>query len=255
MESKRRGNSTASSNLALTAIYMPATLFTNESRGGGQHGWLKTRYSFSFADYYNPDRMGFGALRVINDDWIAPEAGFPTHAHQNMEIVTIPLTGALAHRDDSGGEGVIGVGGVQVMSAGTGVLHSEFNASAKKPVELFQIWIEPNKLQVEPRYEESQYTLEPDKTKSVLLVGPYGKSSAWIHQDAFISRITVQAGEEYTYSLYQPTHGVHLMLIEGGGKVLGIDLKRRDALEIVDEAKVAIQAETTMDILCIEVPL
>lgn len=233
---------------------MPATLFKNESRGGGEHGWLKTRYSFSFADYYNSDRMGFGALRVINDDWIAPGAGFPTHPHQNMEIITIPLAGALAHQDDAGGQGVVGVGQVQVMSAGRGVLHSEFNASTTEPVELFQIWIEPNVLHVDPRYQESAY-IAPHTTGSTLLVGPKGKNDTWIYQEAFISRITVVPGEKYSHPLYNAENGVHLFVIEGEGKVLGHDLQRRDALEVQGEPQIEVEVETFMDILCIEVPL
>jgi redox-sensitive bicupin YhaK (pirin superfamily) len=234
---------------------MPATLFTNESRGGGNHDWLRTKYSYSFANYYDPERMGFGALRVVNDDWIAPGAGFPTHPHQNMEIITIPLVGSLAHKDDAGGKGEVGVGMVQVMSAGTGVLHSEYNASPTEPVELFQIWIEPKSYHVAPRYQEAEYSHDTEKTGSTLLVGPEGKRDTWIHQDAYISRISVVAGEEYTHPLQNPAHGVYLLVIEGEGKIFGYDLKKRDALEIAEEGKVIIQATQTMDILCIEVPL
>lgn len=234
---------------------MPATLFTNESRGGGNYDWLHTKYSYSFANYYNPERMGFGALRVVNDDWIAPGAGFPTHPHQNMEIITIPLVGTLAHKDDAGGKGEVGVGKVQVMSAGTGVLHSEFNASQTEPVELFQIWIEPDAYHVAPRYQEAEYLHQTNKTGAALLVAPEGKAEAWIHQDAYISLISVVADEEYEYPLYNPQNGVYMLVIEGEGKVLGHDLQKRDALEIVDEASITIQAAKTMNILCIEVPL
>lgn len=233
---------------------MPATLFTNESRGGADHDWLKTHYSYSFANYYDPDRMGFGALRVVNDDWIAPGTGFPTHGHQNMEIITIPLQGTLAHKDDAGGQGVVGAGAVQVMSAGTGVLHSEFNASQDEAVELFQIWIEPNELNVAPRYQEIEYSLDEDTTGVTLLVGPKGKAPAWIHQNAYISRITVQPGETLSYPLYDPINGVYLLVIEGEGSVLGSTLHKRDALEITGETEIAMSASVKMDILCIEVP-
>jgi redox-sensitive bicupin YhaK (pirin superfamily) len=234
---------------------MPATLFTNESRGGGNYDWLRTKYSYSFSNYYDPDRMGFGVLRVVNDDWIAPGAGFPTHSHQNMEIITIPLVGILAHQDDAGGKGEVGAGKVQVMSAGTGVLHSEFNASKAEPVELFQIWIEPKSYHVAPRYQETEYSRQVEKTGSALLVGPEGKSDTWIHQDAYISRINVVADEEYTYPLYIPGNGVYLLVIEGEGAILGHDLQKRDGLEVREETNVVIRATKTMDILCIEVPL
>lgn len=234
---------------------MPAIFFSAASRGVANYDWLRTKYSYSFADYYNPDRMGFGALRVINDDWIAPGAGFPTHGHQNMEIITIPLSGSLAHKDNAGGEGVVNAGAVQVMSAGTGVLHSEFNASKTDPVELFQIWIEPNALNVAPRYTEAQYSVEENKTGGLLLVGPEEKCDTWIHQDAYISRLTVLSGEEFSYSLHNPENGVHLFVIKGEGMASGHNLKKRDALEIIEETEIVIQAFINMDILCIEVPL
>ncbi len=234
---------------------MSATLFKNESRGRGDHDWLRTKYSYSFANYYEPSRMGFGALRVVNDDWIAPGTGFPTHGHQNMEIITIPLAGSLAHKDDTGGEGVVSTGMVQVMSAGTGVLHSEYNASKTEPVELFQIWIEPSVYNVAPRYQESTYTVETTKTNSVLLVGPQEKNDTWIHQNAFLSRITILPGEEFLYSLYQEGNGVYVLVISGEGTALGHTLTKRDALEVVAEKNILINATTKMDILCIEVPL
>lgn len=234
---------------------MPGTFFSAESRGGGEHGWLKTRYSYSFANYYDPSRMGFGALRVVNDDWIAPGKGFPTHSHQNMEIITIPLTGVLAHKDDTGGAGKIKAGMVQVMSAGTGVLHSEFNASSTEPVELFQIWIEPNVYRVAPRYQEAAYNFENTKTESLLLVGPEKENKTWIHQNAYISRITVLAGERYMYKSYDPQNGVYLLVITGTGAALSYQLGQRDTLEVTEEKEIGIVAETKMDILCIEVPL
>ena len=234
---------------------MSTKLFKNESRGGADHGWLKTHFSYSFANYYDPERMGFGALRVVNDDWIAGGAGFPTHSHQDMEIITIPLTGALAHKDDAGGEGTVTAGMVQVMSAGTGVLHSEFNASKTDPATLFQIWIEPSVYGVAPRYQESEYKLDNAISNQMLLVGPEGKHDTWIHQDASISRLTVLAGEEYTYKLNNPQNGVYLMVITGEGVVFNHTLGERDALEIVDESEIFVESKTQMDILCIEIPL
>lgn len=234
---------------------MPAILFKNESRGGSKYDWLQTRYSYSFANYYNPDRMGFGALRVVNDDWVAPGAGFPTHSHQNMEIITIPLKGGLAHKDDTGAQGRIQAGMVQVMSAGTGVLHSEFNASDQAPVELFQIWIEPEQYHVPPRYQESEYQIDTTKTGSALLVGPKSKHETWIHQNAFISRITILPEEQFLYQLFEKKSGVYLLVIEGEGEAASFQLAKRDALEVTGEEKIQITAETKMDILCIEVPL
>ena len=234
---------------------MSIKLFKNESRGAGNHDWLRTRFSYSFAHYYDQARMGFGALRVVNDDWIAGGAGFPTHPHQDMEIITIPLTGALAHKDDAGGEGTVSAGMVQVMSAGTGVLHSEFNASKSEPVTLFQIWIEPSAYGVAPRYQESEYKLESATSNQILLVGPEGKTAIWIHQDAYISRLTVLPGKEYTYKLYNPQNGVYAMVISGTGTILNTPVTDRDAVEITDEKEILVIAKTKMDILCIEIPL
>jgi redox-sensitive bicupin YhaK (pirin superfamily) len=234
---------------------MSANYFPAHSRGSENAGWLKTNYSYSFAHYYDPSRMGFGVLRVVNDDWIAPGAGFPTHGHQNMEIITIPLRGSLAHKDDSGGNGVVTNGQVQVMSAGTGVLHSEFNASSEDPVELFQIWIEPDTLHVSPRYQEADYELSSDKTGSALLVGPREKNKTWIHQNAYLSRITVLLNETFIYSLHEKTNGVYLLVIEGEGKILNQDVKKRDGLEIEGEKEILMAAKEKMEVLCIEVPM
>ena len=234
---------------------MSIQFYPSDSRGGGNYDWLKTKYSFSFANYYDPERMGFGVLRVINDDWIAAGAGFPTHPHQNMEIVTIPFSGKLAHKDDAGGEGVVEAGMVQVMSAGTGVLHSEFNASKEDSVELFQIWIEPNKYQVQPRYQEAKYSFDDSKTNEVLLVGPEGQSEIWIHQNAFLSRINILPGEQFSYSLKEKKNGVFLMVIAGEGEAESFSLASRDALEITESENIEIKASSKMDILVIEVPV
>lgn len=234
---------------------MSAELYPSTSRGKGDHGWLKTRYSFSFADYYDPERMGFGTLRVLNDDWIAPGAGFPTHGHQNMEIITIPLSGSVAHKDDAGGVGKVTSTMVQVMSAGTGVFHSEYNASETEALSLFQIWIEPSIYGVAPRYQDESYSFSKEKTNELLLVGPKEKSDIWIHQEAYISRIFIRNNEDFLYSLKKKGNGAFIFIIEGKGQVQGTAMSDRDALELVNQDSVSIKAESNLDLLVIEVPL
>ncbi len=167
---------------------MKKTIYKADSRGHSDHGWLKTNFSFSFADYYNPERIRFGMLRVLNDDTIQPGMGFGTHPHDNMEIVTIPLKGELAHKDSTGGKGIIKANEIQAMSAGSGVTHSEFNNSQTDEVSLLQIWVFPKEKNIEPRYD--QKTFNPEERKNILktVVSPDKNSDAlWINQDAYFS--------------------------------------------------------------------
>jgi redox-sensitive bicupin YhaK (pirin superfamily) len=201
-----------------------------DDRGFADHGWLKATHSFSFANYYNPEKVHFGKLRVLNDDVVAPSKGFGMHPHENMEIITIPLSGALKHSDNMGNEGVITTGEVQVMSAGSGVLHSEFNASETEPVNLFQIWVFPDKKGHEPRYDQKKFNAEGRQNNWQLLVSPDGRNeSLWIHQNAFILVIDSEKEGTTEYKLKSEGNGVYFMLVEGSAEIEGTALQKRDA--------------------------
>jgi redox-sensitive bicupin YhaK (pirin superfamily) len=227
------------------------------TRGGADHGWLKARHSFSFGGWHDPSRIHFGMLRVLNDDLVAPGAGFGKHPHDNMEIITIPLTGALKHEDSTGGQGVIKPGEVQVMSAGTGVFHSEMNASSSQPVTLFQIWIIPNRRDVEPRYDQRAFSEEDRVGKWQTLISPMDTDGEGIkiHQDAWISRATITDGGTLDYTLHRKGHGVYLMLVEGAVTIADKTMWRRDALGITDADRIEIKATDPSDVLVIEVPM
>lgn len=224
-------------------------------RGSGDYGWLKTRYSFSFANYYNPDRMGFGALCVINDDSVQAGNGFDFHSHDNMEIITIPLSGALLHKDTMGNSEVVSAGEVQVMSAGSGVTHSEWNASENEPVELLQIWVRPNKDNVAPRYDQMVYA-EGVANEWQTLVSPHpSEEGLWIYQDAWLCRGQFEEGFRARYDLNNPGHGVYLFVIHGEVEVVGEVLGSRDAVEITGEKAVQCTFYKPSDVLLIEVPV
>ena len=227
------------------------------TRGGADHGWLKARHSFSFGGWHDPSRIHFGMLRVLNDDLVAPGAGFGKHPHDNMEIITIPLTGALKHQDSTGGQGVIKPGEVQVMSAGTGVFHSEMNASSSDPVTLFQIWIMPNQKNVEPRYDQRAFSEEDRVGKWQALISPMDSDDEGIkiHQDAWISRATITDGGTLEYALHRQGNGVYLMLVEGAVTIADKTMWRRDALGITDTDRIEIKATDPSDVLVIEVPM
>ncbi len=236
----------------MTLLFHPAT-----SRGGADHGWLRARHSFSFGQWHDPERIHFGALRVLNDDLVAGGTGFGKHPHDNMEIITIPLTGALHHQDSTGGEGVIKPGEVQVMSAGTGVFHSEKNASSEDPVTLFQIWIIPKRQNVEPRYDQRAFSSEDRLGKWQTLVSPMDAADDGIkiHQDAWISRATIGDGATLEYALHREGNGVYLMLVDGAVSVADKTLWRRDALGITGADRISINATDPSDVLVIEVPM
>jgi redox-sensitive bicupin YhaK (pirin superfamily) len=222
-----------------------------ENRGKGDYGWLTTRYSFSFADWYEPARMGFGALRVINDDTIAPSSGFGMHSHKDMEIITVVTHGAVTHKDSLGNTGVVPAGEVQVMSAGTGVTHSEYNDSRDTPLSLFQIWIVPDAKSIAPRYDQKSFG---QKEGATLLVSPDGREgSLSIRQEAFITR--VRAGTPFTYAVTTAGNGVYLFLIDGSVVVDGVSLGARDALGVTDAAAVTIEPKGAATFLIIEVPV
>lgn len=230
-----------------------------DSRGFANHGWLQANHSFSFAGYYNPEKVHFGALRVLNDDVIAPKMGFGTHPHDNMEIITIPLKGVLKHRDSmhNAWQSVVS-GEVQVMSAGTGLQHSEINGSNDEHLGLFQIWIIPNKQQVTPRYDQKVFEADNRKNKLQTMVTSIDEDhegSLKIHQDAIISRIDLDKGNTFQYQLKSVQHGVYVMTIYGAINVTDNLLETRDAIGISETDAFEIQAEEDSSLLLIEVPM
>lgn len=226
------------------------------TRGYANHGWLQSYHTFSFAGYYNPARMHFGALRVLNDDTVAPGMGFGTHPHDNMEIISIPLSGDLKHRDSMGNEAVIRQGDIQVMSAGSGITHSEMNANRDREVKFLQIWLFPNKANVQPRY--GQVTLDAARMHNNLLqvLSPNpDDEGVWIHQNAWFHMGHFDAGFATTYRLRQPGNGVYAFVLEGALHVADTALQNRDGLGITDTDALAIEATTNARLLLMEVPM
>lgn len=235
---------------------MKTVLHSSQSRGHADRGWLNAYHTFSFADYYDPARVHFGALRVLNDDTIAGGHGFPTHPHDNMEIITIPLAGALAHRDSMGHAGVIGQGEVQVMSAGTGLTHSEANARPDETLQLLQIWLFPKTKNVAPRYQQIALQTENLHNHWLQIVSPLeGDAGAWIHQDAWFHLGHFDAGQETVYALKNEANGLYVFVIEGQVEVGGQTLARRDGLAITQAASVEFRISQNSEILLMEVPL
>lgn len=233
---------------------MHTQLHRAHERGKGDYGWLSTRYSFSFANWYDPSRMGFGKLRVTNDDTVAPAHGFDLHRHQDMEIITIVMKGAVTHEDSMGNKGAVPAGDVQVMSAGTGVTHAEYNDSETEPLELFQIWIESDAEGHEPRYDQKSFG--PDAPDLLLLVSPDGRDgSLMIHQDAFLWRGTLKRGVSMAYTLQDPSHGVYLFVIEGTLDAGKEKLGARDALACSGTEAITLTSHDESRFLLIEVPL
>ncbi|WP_299096914.1 pirin family protein [Winogradskyella sp.] len=238
---------------------MKTIIHKAEDRGFANHGWLQANHSFSFASWYNPEKVHFGALRVLNDDIIAPKMGFGTHPHDNMEIITIPLKGVLKHRDNMGEDWIPVVPGeVQVMSAGTGVQHSEINGSVDEYLSLFQIWIIPEERSVKPRYDQKTFSEDDRKGKLQTLVTSFNDEddhSLKIHQDAKLSRIDLEAGSSYTYKLKSNAHGVYVMTISGGVSISEFNLNSRDAIGISETSNFEIKATEASELLFIEVPM
>ncbi len=238
---------------------MKTIIHRAEDRGYANHGWLQANHSFSFASWYNPEKVHFGALRVLNDDVIAPKMGFGTHPHDNMEIITIPLKGVLKHRDNMGDDWIPVVPGeVQVMSAGTGVQHSEINGSVDEYLSLFQIWIIPEKRSVQPRYDQKMFSAEDRNGKLQTLVTSFKDDDDYslkIHQDARLSRIDLKGGKSFTYDLKSKDHGVYVMNISGGVSIADTQLNSRDALGISETADFDINAIEDSELLFIEVPM
>ncbi|MDE5421720.1 pirin family protein [Ancylomarina sp. DW003] len=235
---------------------MKAILHKADSRGYANRGWLEAHHTFSFADYYNPDRMHFGVLRVLNDDRIAGGKGFDTHPHNNMEIITIPLSGALQHKDSLGNSAVIKAGEIQAMSAGTGVLHSEYNPNPDEEVSLLQIWLIPNKQNVEPRYDQiSIEAIEPENGLKQIL-SPYTEDDGvWIHQNAWFHLGEFFETSESTYALKEERNGVYLFVIEGEVQIQDFKLEKRDGLAISETRKIRFKCKEKTKVLLMEVPM
>ena len=238
---------------------MQYIIHKSNSRGSADYGWLKTNYSFSFAEYMNPDRMGFGALRVLNDDIIAGGKGFGAHPHNNMDIITVTLSGGLEHKDNMGNVSVSKAGDVQVMSAGSGVFHSEFNAHPDTDLTLLQIWVIPNKMNVLPRYEHRYFDIQSKVNTWHQIIKPIDsqEEGIGIYQEAWFQRAMLERDKRLEYNLKNSQNGIYLFVISGQ-IIIGnnIELKTRDAvgIENIDE-EISILANEKADILLMEVPI
>lgn len=235
---------------------MKTILHKASTRGHANHGWLNSYHTFSFANYYNPDRMRFGAIRVLNDDTIAGGTGFGTHPHDNMEIISIPLEGALEHKDSMGNSAVIRYGEIQVMSAGTGITHSEYNHFKDRPGKFLQIWLFPNKRNVKPRYD--QLALDPaerkNKWQQVLSPNP-DDAGVWIHQDAWINMTILDKGKSLDYAIQRNGNGMYFFVIKGSINVDGQLLEARDGFGVMDTEKVRVTANENAEVLLMDVPM
>lgn len=236
---------------------MKKTVHRADSRGFADHGWLKSHHSFSFANYYNPDRMGFGLLRVLNDDWIEGGKGFDTHPHKNMEIVSVPLKGALHHKDSMGNEHIIKKGEIQRMSAGTGITHSEYNHSSTENSNFLQIWVMPDLLNISPSYGQKEFTSIERKNKFQTIVSPdESESTIWINQNAYFSLADLSENHSLTYKVHSSKNGLYLFVISGSIKVSGEILESRDAIGLSEtEEIINIKAQKDSELLAIEVPM
>mgnify|MGYP002629903486 FL=1 len=226
------------------------------TRGNANHGWLNANHSFSFANYHNPERMNFGALRVLNDDTIAPGMGFGTHPHENMEIITIPLEGDLEHKDSMGNIGVINEGEIQVMSAGTGVHHSEYNKNANQAVKVLQLWVFPKKQNVTPRYDQMSVRDLKKPNDFYQVLSPNSEDAGmWVHQDTWFHLGEFDVEKSLDYTLKKPGNGVYVFVIEGSFNVEGENLKKRDAIGIWETETINFTVQSESKVLLVEVPM
>ena len=227
-----------------------------ETRGNANHGWLNADHSFSFANYHNPDRMNFGALRVLNDDTIAAGMGFGTHPHENMEIITIPMEGDLEHKDSMGNIGVINEGEIQVMSAGTGVHHSEYNKNADQAVKVLQLWVFPKKQNVTPRYDQMSVRDLKKPNDFYQVLSPNSEDEGmWVHQDTWFHLGEFDVEKSLVYTIKKPGNGVYVFVIEGSLNVEGESLKKRDAIGIWDTETIRFTVQPQSKVLLVEVPM
>ncbi len=237
---------------------MKTIIHKANTRGYADHGWLKSHHSFSFASYQNPERMNFGMLRVLNDDLVQPKMGFGTHPHQNMEIISIPLKGALSHKDNMGNKRAIEVGEVQVMSAGTGLTHSEFNDSKTDEVNFLQLWIIPEEQSVEPNYEQREFSIEGKKNQLQTVVAPKDKlegDALPITQQAYIYRANLDADTSIDIDVKSEKNGLYIFVLDGEVEVINNLLGKRDAIGVYDATKVSVKSQKNSELVIIEVPM
>lgn len=237
---------------------MTTKIYNSNLRGTADFGWLKANFSFSFGNYYNPEQIQFGMLRVLNDDTIAAGTGFGTHPHANMEIITIPLEGGLKHQDSMGNEGVIRFGEVQVMSAGTGIQHSEMNASQEVQAKTLQLWVFPDREDVTPRYDQKSFDIENQINTFVNIVSPNDKNNGnalWVYQQTFFNLGIFEKNTSTIYKVNNAENGVYLFLIEGEIEVNNQILNAKDAMGIVNFEEFEIKINSKAKILLVEVPM
>lgn len=228
----------------------------NNTRGNADHGWLLAKHTFSFANYYDPSRMNFGALRVLNDDTISAGMGFSMHPHQNMEIITIPLSGAIKHKDSMGNSSIISKGEIQVMSAGTGVNHSEHNNNLHEELKLLQIWVIPNKENVSPRYDQYSLNIEDRKNKIQQILSPYpDDEGVWIHQNAWFYLTDFETDITQIYTLNSKLNGVYIFIISGNITIENQELNERDGMGIWNIDSFKITSNSNSEFLIMEVPM
>ena len=235
---------------------MKIIVYRASDRGFADHGWLKANHSFSFANWHDSNKMQFGKLRVLNDDIIAPGKGFGTHPHENMEIVSIPLGGSLAHKDNTGHEEIIKPDEIQVMSAGTGILHSEYNASESEYASLFQVWIFPDKEGHKPRYDQKKFDPNDRKNKIQTFVSPnQTDDNLWLHQDAYFSWSDLDENQTLNYEMNSLNNGAYIILIDGIIELGEETLTRRDAIGVWEIDSIEITAKENSSFIMIEVPM
>lgn len=234
---------------------METVIHKANTRGHANHGWLNSYHTFSFAGYYNEERMNFGALRVLNDDTVAPGMGFGTHPHKNMEIISIPLSGDLAHEDSMGNRHVISEGDVQVMSAGRGIAHSEYNKNKDKEVKFLQIWVFPKEPNIEPRYDQKKFPGEDRINKLQTVVAPSENGALQINQDAWFHLSSLKQGHEISYKLHGKRTGVYLFILQGEVVAAGEKVSTRDGMGVSGIDQFSVLANTDSELLFMEVPM
>jgi hypothetical protein len=236
---------------------MKTVLHKAATRGHAQHGWLDSWHTFSFANYYEPSRVHFGTLRVLNDDTVAPGMGFGKHPHDNMEIVSIPLEGDLEHEDSTGTKAVIRKGDVQVMSAGTGIIHSEKNKNSDQQVRFLQIWVFPNRKNVPPHYDQKTFSEDAKQNKLATVVSPVGTNDGGVqmYQDAWFHLGKLDAGKTVVYDIKKEGNGVYAFVLDGDVTINDVDLNRRDGLGISETGRLLIKAGSNAEILLMDIPM
>jgi quercetin 2,3-dioxygenase len=235
---------------------MKTVLHKAETRGGVNHGWLNTKHSFSFANYYNPERMNFGVLRVLNDDIVSANMGFGTHPHDNMEIISIPLSGDLEHKDSMGNTQIIRQNDIQIMSAGTGIYHSEKNKSQNEEVRFLQIWVFPKDRNITPRYDQKTHLPTDRENQLLQIISPSGDENGIdINQDAWFSLGNLKKGFETSYKIKKEGNGVYAFVIAGEVTIEGQSLGLRDGFGVWDTEKLSIKADSDAELLLMEVPM